>query len=952
MPLHSAGPERKTALEPAARVTPMMVQYTEIKAANPDSLLFYRMGDFYELIFDDAETASRALGIMLTKRGKHLAEDIPMCGVPVHAADQYLQKLIRLGHRVAVCEQMEDPAEAKKRGAKSVVKRDVVRLVTPGTLTEDSLLDAASANFLTALFWRREKSKGERGQFAFASLDISTGEFIVGEASRIDLGGELAAIAPSEILVPDEHASNSAIIAIAEQLGAALTPVPAAYFSSINGERDMKQQLGVKELAGFGQFSRNEMAAVGALLKYVALTQIGRKPVLRPPKRASSEHALIIDAATRANLELTRTISGDRRGSLLSAIDRTVTAAGARELATRLARPLIDPAEISQRLDAVQYFLEHANFRAGLKTTLRGIPDIARGISRLAFGRGGPRDLGAVRDAMGGASEIFALSETRNKAKNRSEVEDNPLRPTLLKEIFASLDCSSLALLDRLESALKDELPALRRDGGFIRDGFDADLDENRKLRDQSRKVLAELQIKYQDQTGIKSLKVRHNNVLGYFVEVTAANAGALTGPPHSEQFIHRQSLANSMRFTTAELSEIEQKIIAAGDRALALESDIFDALEAAILADEDRLSLMAKSLAELDHYCGLAELAEAENYTRPKLDGSTIFDVRGGRHTVVEQAQKKTLEGGFIENDCILGHPDRPASTGPDDNAPVPGAGDVAAARDLYPTGFEENRAARIWIVTGPNMAGKSTFLRQNALIIILAQMGSFVPARHAHIGTLDRLFSRVGASDDLARGRSTFMVEMVETAAILNQATERSFVILDEIGRGTATFDGLSIAWATIEYLHEVSRCRALFATHYHELTALASKHHNLANATIDVKEWRGEIIFLHKVISGAADRSYGIQVAKLAGLPNQVIERASEVLALLEETDRKVATENIIEDLPLFAAARPEGHKTRAAATPRLEQELNAINPDELSPKEALDILFRLKTIMLDG
>ncbi len=937
--------------EPDARVTPMMMQYTEIKAANPDSLLFYRMGDFYELFFDDAETASRALGIMLTKRGKHQGQDIPMCGVPVHAADEYLQKLIRLGHRVAVCEQLEDPAAAKKRGAKSVVKRDVVRLVTPGTLTEDSLLDATRANFLTALFWRSKNAKEEEEQIAFASLDISTGEFIMGEAPKIDLGGELAGIAPSEMIVPDEHVSNGSLGAIAEQLGASLTPVPAAYFSSINGERDMKEQLGVKELAGFGRFSRNELAATGALLKYVALTQIGKKPVLRAPKRTSSDDALIIDAATRTNLELTRTTSGDRRGSLLSAIDRTVTGAGARELAIRLARPLTDPAEISRRLDSVQYLLEHTRLRADLKSRLRGIPDIARAISRLAFGRGSPRDLGAIRDGLAGASDLCASREAWNKRKKPGAVEDTLSEPPVLTDIFEALDCSGSALLDKLNAALKDELPALRRDGGFIREGFNPDLDENRKLRDQSRKVVAELQVKYQDLTGVKSLKVRHNNVLGYFVEVTAGNAAALSGPPHAEHFIHRQTLANSMRFTTAELSEIEQKIITAGDRALALESEIFDTLEAEILAEEAKVGATAKSIAELDHFCGLSELAEEQNYTRPRLDRSTIFDVRGGRHPVVEQAQKKALKGEFIENDCILVHQEEPATSDPDHDANDRDDEGDASARDLYPSGFEESGSARIWIVTGPNMAGKSTYLRQNALIAILAQMGSYVPARSAHIGTLDRVFSRVGASDDLARGRSTFMVEMVETAAILNQATERSFVILDEIGRGTATFDGLSIAWATIEYLHEISRCRALFATHYHELTALSSKLHNLANVTIDVKEWRGEIIFLHKVVPGAADRSYGIQVAKLAGLPHEVIARASEVLALLEETDRKVTTENIIEDLPLFAAARPKGHKAETATSSRLEQEFEAVNPDELSPKEALDILFRLKTIMLD-
>ena len=937
-----------SAKSPPSPVTPMMAQFMEIKAANPGSLLFYRMGDFYELFFEDAEKASRALGIMLTKRGKHEGNDIPMCGVPVHAADEYLQKLIRLGFRVAVCEQMENPAEAKKRGAKSVVRRDVVRLVTPGTLTEDSLLDASSSNFLTALFWRSGEKKPADQKLAFASLDISTGEFLIHQAQRLDLSGELAGLAPSEIVVPDSQMGDPALAAIAEIIGAALTPVPGAYFSSVNGERDMKQGLGVVDLAGFGHYSRDELAAVGALLKYVELTQIGKKPVLRAPKQAGNESTLIIDAATRTNLELNRTTSGDKAGSLLNTIDRTVTGPGGRALALRLARPLTDPKEISKRLDAVGFFLDQNMLRAKLRKTLRRVPDIARGISRLAFGRGNPRDLGAIRDGSRGAIDLAACVGR--------EGDEEP--PAIIEAIFQTLIRSDTPLLGKLEAALADELPALRRDGGFVREGYNADLDLSRRLARESRKVIAELQSTYQENTGVKSLKVRHNNVLGYFVEVTAINAPALTKEPHSDIFIHRQTLANSVRFTTTELSEIEQKIVTAADRALALEDEIFGELESAVLASEEQLTATAGALAELDLYCALAELAEYENYTRPVLDNSKIFDIRGGRHPVVEQAQKKLQEGEFIENDCVLGHAasdGKNAATkainngaGPEDQS-FDQSG--SAASNLYPSGFDDGRAARIWLLTGPNMAGKSTFLRQNALIAILAQMGSYVPARFAHIGVLDRLFSRVGASDDLARGRSTFMVEMIETAAILNQASDRSFVILDEIGRGTATFDGLSIAWATVEYLHENSKCRALFATHYHELTALTSSLPGLANATVEVKEWQGEIIFMHKVVPGAADKSYGIQVAKLAGLPGEVISRASQVLSLLEESDRKISTENIIDDLPLFAALRPEAPRSASSSASILQSELNGINPDELSPKEALDILFRLKSITLD-
>ena len=962
---------------PDNRVTPMMAQFMEIKAANPDSLLFYRMGDFYELFFEDAERASRALGIMLTKRGKHLGEDIPMCGVPHHAADEYLQKLIRLGFRVAVCEQLEDPAEAKKRGAKSVVKRDVVRLVTPGTLTEDSLLEAASSNFLTAIFWRENDQKSARTNsgtrqtktLAFAALDISTGEFLINEAAKLDLSGELAGLGPSEIIVADKYMLDPALAAIAEINGAALTPVPGAYFSSVAGERDLKDGLGVKELSGFGNFSRDELAAAGALLKYVELTQIGKKPVLRIARRTGTDNALMIDAATRTNLELTRTTSGDKKGSLLNAIDRTITGPGGRALALRLARPLTDPVEISARLDALSFFLERPVLRGEVRKSLRSIPDIARGISRLAFGRGGPRDLGAIRDGLIGAVEILDQIANAEQCADAEMTLQGAEAPQHITDMFGCLAGADMPLLEKLKTALIDELPALRRDGGYVRETYSDDLDQFRKLRNDSRKVIAELQSTYQERTGVKSLKVRHNNVLGYFVEVTALNAKALTEEPHKQEFIHRQTLINSMRFTTTELSEIEQKIVTAGDRALALEDEIFASLERDILAVDGKLGEIARSLADLDLYSALAELAKVENYTRPVIDNSQIFDIRGGRHPVVEQAQKKALDNEFIENDCVLGHgpgeiTDRSGGSSRDGGDEVEISTEISydqssgpggyAAR--HPSGFDEYSQARIWLVTGPNMAGKSTFLRQNALIAILAQMGAYVPAKSAHIGTLDRLFSRVGASDDLARGRSTFMVEMIETAAILNQATERSFVILDEIGRGTATFDGLSIAWATVEYLHENSRCRALFATHYHELTALTSTHSGLANATIEVKEWQGNIIFMHKVIPGAADKSYGIQVAKLAGLPGEVIQRASEVLALLEKSDRKIAVESIIDDLPLFAAMRPETMQTGSPQTGspsagKLKDELSAINPDELSPKEALDILFQLKTISLD-
>jgi DNA mismatch repair protein MutS len=885
----------------------MMAQYLEIKSANADCLLFYRMGDFYELFFEDASIASRALGIALTKRGKHLGEDIPMCGVPVHAADEYLQRLIAQGHRVAVCEQIEDPAEARKRGPKAVVRRDVVRLVTPGTLTEESLLDARAHNFLTAIF---RGPAGESGQasFALASLDISTGELLAATVGAGDLAGELARLGPREVLVGDDQAGDPSLRAVIHEAGAALTPVPRAHFDSSRGERALKAKLGVAALDAYGEFSKPELAALAGLFTYVEITQVGRAPLMRPPRKEAPGSLLLIDAATRANLELVRSNQGVRAGSLLSAIDRTVTGAGARELASRLGSPLTDAAAINDRLDAVSYLAGEPRLRQTLRDDLKCAPDLARALARLALNRGGPRDLGAVRDAITSARALAAHLGCTGSALGL---------PLELQAIAVRLKSVPEGIENDLAAALADELPLNKRDGGFISDGFDRDLDEHRKLRDGSRQVIAGLQTRYAEATGIKSLKVRHNNVLGYFVEVTATNASAISKPPHVELFVHRQTLANVMRFSTLELGELEARITTAADRALALELDIFAKLTECVLAEQDSLAAASAGLAELDHHAGLAELAVEQNYVRPKVDESAIFAVVEGRHPMVEQNLARGDGANFVGNDCRLGTQDKGSGT-------------------------------RILVVTGPNMAGKSTFLRQNALIVVLAQLGSYVPAKSAHVGIVDRLFSRVGAADDLARGRSTFMVEMVETAAILNQATMRSFVVLDEIGRGTATFDGLSIAWATLEYLHEVNRCRVLFATHYHELTALAERLPRAANATVEVKEWRDEIVFLYRVVPGAADRSYGIHVAKLAGLPGAVLARASEVLTELEKADGRPKPSDLASDLPLFSAAKGVSPAQAPLQSP-LEATVGALRPDAMTPREALEAIYTLKGLL---
>jgi DNA mismatch repair protein MutS len=891
-----------------------MAQYLKIKADHPGCLLFYRMGDFYELFFADAVAAAEALSIVLTKRGQHLGEDIPMCGVPTHRADDYLQRLIKQGFRVAVCEQLEDPTQARKRGHKAVVHRDVVRLVTPGTLTEDSLLEAKERNYLTAVADARKSNAGATRIMALASLDISTGEFEVGELPAADFPGEIVRLSPGEVIAAETILADEGMRKWITQAGAAVTPVPAASFDRMAGERLLKAHLRVGDLSAFGEFSRLELAAVGALLKYVELTQIGRRPCLRPPRRAAPANRLIIDAPTRTSLELMRTLSGDKAGSLFAAIDRTVTAPGARELAARLSSPLREISAIRARLDAVGFLSGDERLREDLRATLRGAPDIARAVSRLALERGSPRDLGAVRDG---------LAAARRAARH---LTGGIGLPEGLAELASRLaECGS-GLIDWLSAALADELPPVRRDGGFVRAGHRADLDEARALRDDSRRVMAALEAKYVDATGLKSLKIRHNNILGYYLEVAAAAAKPLLCEPLAQTFRHRQTMAGAVRFTTAELMETESRIVASGERAIAIEQEVFAELARAIAAEEPALSALAAALAALDCEAGLAELAVAENYARPLVDDSTTFDIRGGRHPVVEQALRAAKAGAFIENDCVL--------------ATSLAGGDKAEG---------QGSEARLWLVTGPNMAGKSTFLRQNALIAVLAHMGAFVPARSAHIGVVDRLYSRVGAADDLARGRSTFMVEMVETAGILNQAGPRSLVILDEIGRGTATFDGLSIAWAVVEYLHEVNKCRALFATHYHELTALAGRLPEVANVTMDVREWHDEIVFLHKVRGGAADRSYGIQVARLAGLPRGVTARAAEVLARLEKHDARAGPQGaaLLEDLPLFAA-RPPAPPTPSA----LEAAVAAVNPDELTPRAALDALYKLKELQGEG
>jgi DNA mismatch repair protein MutS len=886
----------------ATRVTPMMAQYIEIKTANPDCLLFYRMGDFYELFFEDAEIASRALGIVLTKRGKHLGEDIAMCGVPIDRADDYLQRLIGLGHRVAVCEQMEDPAEAKKRGSKSVVKRDVVRLVTPGTITEERLLDPGRANLLLAL--ARQKMSDDSAVYGLAAVDISTGAFTVTEAADTSLAAEIARFEPRELVVPAALADVVEITRLAQETGLPLSPVPRESGEQTSAERRICDWYGVATLDGFGSFSRAEISAIAVAIAYVERTQIAARPPLARPEKIQRGAALEIDAATRANLELTRTMNGQRDGSLLATIDATVTAAGGRLIAQRLAAPLTDVAAVLQRQDAVAFFVDRAPLRMNLRQNLRAAPDMSRALSRLAMQRGGPRDLACLRDALTAARETVRIL---------SAIE--PL-PQELSDALAALKRLPENLENRFAAALSDDLPLNKRDGGFVRAGYETALDETRGLRDESRRVIAGMQAQYCELAETKQLKVKHNNFLGYFIEVPQAQGEKLLKAPYNETFIHRQTMADAMRFSTTALNEIEAKIASAADRAIALELSIFDDLAGAALAATDALKAASDAIAVIDVAAALAEIAVMRDWVRPTIDESVAFKIEGGRHPVVEAALRARGQA-FVANDSDLADTD--------------------------------GKDGRIAVITGPNMAGKSTYLRQNALIVVLAQMGAYVPARSAHVGIVDRLFSRVGAADDLARGRSTFMVEMVETAAILNQATPRSLVILDEIGRGTATFDGLSIAWATVEHLHEANKSRALFATHFHELTKLAGKLSRLTNLTVRVTEWNGDVVFLHEVVQGAADRSYGIQVAKLAGLPAAVVSRAGALLAELEAGERSAPVEKMMDDLPLFASvmqATAAAPVSTGTARDELRAELDGMDPDDMSPREALDALYTLK------
>ena len=851
-----------------------MVQYLGLKAKAGDCLLFYRMGDFFELFFDDARAAAATLDIALTARGEHDGAPIPMCGVPVHAAEGYLARLIKAGHRVAIAEQTESPEAAKARGGKTLVTRDIVRFVTAGTLTEDSLLDSWASNMLVAV--------AQVGEFfGLAAADISTGYFELLTVTGGSLEAELARLSASELVVP-EGLPQSPLDAIIR---------PRADFESTLGGDLLRQHFALTTLDSIGPVTRAEQAAAGGLISYLAHAGQGKMPFLKLPVRREVHEHLLIDQATRDSLEINSASKGGRAGSLLAEVDRTITGAGARQLASDLAAPLMDKAKIDARLSLVQWFHDAPLTRDAVRAALRPLPDIARALGRVVAGRGSPRDLGQIRDGLDAARVL------------RERLGGMADRPELLDHLLPALDGHE-HMVDLLVRALVTSPPTDTTQGGYIAEGYDAALDVLRVAGRDGRQAIAQLEARYRDATGVAALKIRHNAVLGYFVEVPAKHGDALMAP--GTGFTHRQTMAGAVRFNSPELHEEALRITQAGGHALAAEAAHLEELIALILSRRDPIAASADALARIDVSAALAERAAESNWCRPSFVAHPCLEIQGGRHPVVESALAKSGDR-FIANDCKLS-PEK-----------------------------------RLWLVSGPNMGGKSTFLRQNALIVLLAQAGSYVPATAARLGLVDRLFSRVGASDNLARGRSTFMVEMVETAAILAQATERSFVILDEVGRGTSTYDGLAIAWAVVEGIHETNSCRCLFATHYHELTRLSESLNALSLHHVRAKEYKGDLVLLHELADGPADRSYGIAVAKLAGLPPQVVARASAVLGKLEkgraETGGLAAG---LGDLPLFSAAMDAAE----AKVDALREKLSDLDIDALSPRAALDLLYELK------
>lgn len=856
--------------------TPMMARYLEVKSQNPGAILLFRMGDFYELFYEDAVTAAKALGLTLTSRDKGSPNPVPMAGFPYHALNGYLQKLVRAGFRAAICEQVEDP-----KVAKGLVKREVTQVVTPGTLTDDALLDPRASNFLASLVIQRELA-------GLAWLELSTGRFWTMDVATAFVADELARIQPAECLIAEEARAHPVVVNLAASSRCTLCERPAWCFSSENCRTRLLEQLRVATLEGFDLAGDGlGITAAGALVDYVRETQksdLAHLTRIEPYRRGQ---CLLIDESTRRSLELTQTMrTGLREGSLLDVLDETVTPMGARLLAEWLSNPLTDLLAINRRLDAVQEFVADSGLRQALRSLMKDAYDVQRLTARVATGRASPRDLAFL------ARTLALLPRVKAKLAGRTAAR--------LTELEGRLElCGEVRA--EIEEALVDDPPLIITDGGVLRDGYHAQLDEYRDLARGGKAWIAKYQAEEIQRTGIPNLKVGFNRVFGYYLECTAAQADKVP-----QDYIRKQTLKNQERFITPALKEYEDKVLRAEGQAISLEQELFLALRQRVAQFSPRLKENAEILAEIDVLTALAELAVRQGYCRPEIATEPVLDIREGRHPVLDRLMPR---GEFVPNDVQFG-----------------------------------GRSGRVQIITGPNMAGKSTYIRQAALLTILAQMGSFVPASEARIGLADRIFARVGASDELGRGQSTFMVEMTETARILNAATAKSVVILDEIGRGTSTYDGISLAWAVTEFLHDVVACRTLFATHYHELTQLTESLTQAANWNVAVREQHETIAFLHKIVPGAADKSYGIHVAQLAGVPTDVLERARVILATLEADHVDEAGRTRIptrktrrrheRQLALFTDNHP------------VLDELRQIRVDGLTPDAALQELQRLQ------
>ncbi|XVN40327.1 MAG: DNA mismatch repair protein MutS [Rickettsia endosymbiont of Argas persicus] len=870
--------------------TKMMQQYLDIKFAHLDCLLLFRMGDFYEMFYEDAVLASGVLGIALTKRGKNGDEEVPMCGVPYHALENYLTKLIEKNYKVAICDQLETPEEAKNRGGyKAVVNRNVTRIITPGTVIEENLITTAEPNYLASLVVPKNKDTA-----ALCYADLSTSTIYVIDVPSHEILNELARLKPREILLSEHLRASELASNISKQLNFRITYQVDSFFAVNKCEKIILDFYKMRDIKGVGEISSSQICAIGSILEYLTLTQKENIPNLPKPKIIDFHSYMTIDFSTRRNLEIVTNSCGGNKGSLLSTLNHTVTKQGGRLLYNFLSSPLTDIHKINQRLNITDFFYSNLDITAKVRNLLKKISDIERSLTRITMNRGSGRDLLSIKYTL----------ETANSIKEIFFDNYGFELPSFIEKIVKPL-AKNDELYNLIEEAIREDAPNNLNDGGIIKHSYHPKVAQLHDLINNGKLHIEKLKDQYKRETGIDSLKITHNNVIGLFIDVTAKNANKINDP----KFIHRQTTVNSVRYTTIELQKLESDLVNAKTLVISLEKELYENICMQVIKHADYLRILASSLSGIDVFCNFAYIASENDYVRPEFTDNLSFNIEKGRHPVVEEALKKESKS-FVNNDCHL------------------------------------SEAERIWLITGPNMAGKSTFLRQNAIIAIIAQIGSFVPAKSAKMGIVDKIFSRIGAADDLIKGQSTFMAEMLETSAILAQSTKNSLIILDEVGRGTSTYDGVSIAWSVLEYIHDKLKCRCLFATHYHELTIMDNFLPALQNYTIAIEESGKDILFSHNIIAGAADRSYGIHVAALAGLPASVINRAEQIMLKFEKSAASkgknvLSTES--NNLSLFAL-----EPAKQVRNSKLEEKFKSIDPDKLSPKEALELIYQLKKL----